>query len=53
MSTLGHSGQLLGPALLGGVAQFYGISTSLMVVAFLMLLLSVSYWIYWKFQTGK
>ncbi len=53
MSTLGHSGQLLGPALLGGVAQFYGISVSLIVVAFLMLSLAVSYWIYWKFQTGK
>nr|WP_288809703.1 hypothetical protein [uncultured Sphingobacterium sp.] len=53
MSTLGHSGQLLGPALLGGVAQFYGISVSLIVVAFLMLSLSVSYWIYWKFQARK
>jgi len=53
MSTLGHSGQLLGPALLGGVAQFYGISVSLIVVAFLMLSLSVSYWTYWKFQARR
>ena len=45
MSTMGHSGQLLGPALLGGVAEYYGISASLLLVAFLMLLLCVSYYI--------
>lgn len=45
MSTMGHSGQLLGPALLGGVAEYYGISASLLLVASLMLLLCISYYI--------